>query len=100
VVQQLTLADFNGDGKIDLATQNDVNGDVELASGNGDGTFHAAPVLFSPANPVIDPRNLYLQAAGDITGTGTDQVIGVGYTLPSSAVDCPHRQRALSVLPC
>ena len=75
-VQQITLADFNGDGKIDLAAQNDFNGDVELAPGNGDGTFRATPVLFSSTTPVLNPQDLNLQVAGDITGNGNDQVIG------------------------
>ncbi len=78
LVQQMKLADFNGDGKIDLAAQNDANGDVELAPGNGDGTFRAAPVLFSSTTPVLNPQDLNLQVAGDITGSGNDQVIGSG----------------------
>jgi hypothetical protein len=78
LVQQMTLADFNGDGKIDLAAENDVNGDVELAPGNGDGTFRATPVLFSSTTPVLNPPDLSLQVAGDITGSGKDHVIGYG----------------------
>jgi hypothetical protein len=38
----ITAADFNGDGKIDLATSNGVNGTVSVLINKGNGTFHAA----------------------------------------------------------
>jgi hypothetical protein len=78
VQQQMALADFNGDGKIDLASQNGFNGDVELAPGNGDGTFRATPLLNSSATPALDPQFVSLQVTGDITGSGNDQVVGTG----------------------
>ena len=36
----ITAADFNGDGKIDLATSNGVNGTVSVLINRGNGTFH------------------------------------------------------------
>ena len=38
-------ADFNGDGKVDLAVASYEGGDVTVLLGNGDGTFTAAPSL-------------------------------------------------------
>jgi hypothetical protein len=76
-IQDFTLADFNGDGKLDLAAQNS-NGDVELAQGNGDGTFHATPVLYSSTTPVLNPQDFSVLAAGDITGSGNVGLVG-GY---------------------
>ncbi|MBB6146569.1 hypothetical protein HNQ77_004548 [Silvibacterium bohemicum] len=75
---QMTIADFNGDGKIDLAAQNSENGDVEVAPGNGDGTFRATPVLFSTTTPILNPPDIDIQVAGDIAGNGTNWVIGLG----------------------
>ena len=36
-------ADFNGDGKLDLAVGNQLTGTVSVVLGNGDGTFQAPP---------------------------------------------------------
>ncbi len=41
----LTASDFNGDGRLDLATANSLSDDVSLLLGRGDGTFAAAPPL-------------------------------------------------------
>ena len=38
----LAVGDFNGDGKLDLATANQRANDVSVLLGNGDGTFQAA----------------------------------------------------------
>ena len=40
--QSIAVADFNGDGKPDLATANYFGGNVSVLLGNGDGTFQAA----------------------------------------------------------
>jgi hypothetical protein len=40
---QLIAADFNGDGKIDLAAMGGTGNTVTILLGNGDGTFTAAP---------------------------------------------------------
>lgn len=45
----IAVADFNGDGKLDLAltdTEGSSN-DVAIVLGNGDGTFQSTPVLYS-----------------------------------------------------
>jgi hypothetical protein len=66
-VQQMVVADFNDDGKPDFAAV-DLLGDIEVALGNGDGSFHAAPVLYSASNPVLNPQQLYFLAAADFLG--------------------------------
>src|ERR1700687_290324 len=38
----VTMGDFNGDGKPDLAVANSGSNDVSVLLGNGDGTFQAA----------------------------------------------------------
>lgn len=43
---RLVAADFNGDGKSDIATANTYNNTVSILIGNGDGTFQS-PVEFS-----------------------------------------------------
>ena len=39
--RQVVVADFNGDGKLDLATANQDGYDVSVLLGNGNGTFTA-----------------------------------------------------------
>lgn len=41
------IADFNGDGKLDLAIANSGSNDVEIFVGNGDGTFNPSPLRFT-----------------------------------------------------
>ena len=41
IPESLVLADFNGDGKVDLALGSDQGFFVTVALGNGDGTFSA-----------------------------------------------------------
>jgi hypothetical protein len=65
----LAAADFDGDGKADLAV---ASSDVELMSGNGDGTF-AAPVRHESAAGALAPDDV--DADGD-----TDLL----HTLPAS----------------
>ena len=40
--QGIVVADFNGDGKLDIATANTGSGNASILLGNGDGTFQAA----------------------------------------------------------
>src|ERR1700722_9852029 len=42
--ESIAIADFNGDGKLDIATGN-YNGTVDIFFGNGDGTFKAPVVI-------------------------------------------------------
>ena len=38
----VTVGDFNGDGKLDLAVANRYTNNVKILLGNGDGTFQTA----------------------------------------------------------
>jgi len=70
-IGQMILGDFDGDGKIDVATSQDpTTGLVSVALGNGDGTF-GAPI----ANPVNLP-GVTIQAMidGDFNKDGKDDL--------------------------
>jgi uncharacterized repeat protein (TIGR01451 family) len=54
----IVIADFNGDGKLDIAVANSGSANVSILLGNGDGTFKGA--VNSPAGP--SPQSL---AVGD-----------------------------------
>jgi len=66
----LTVGDFNGDGKPDIAAIDFGNNTVTILLGNGNGTFTAAPSLPTGQNPTT-------LAAGDFTGNGkSDLAVG------------------------
>src|SRR5207244_13383978 len=56
-------ADFNGDGKIDLALANEVDNTVSILLGNGDG-------MFKPQTTVAVGMRPYSFASGDFNGDG------------------------------
>ncbi len=64
------VADFNGDGVLDLAFS-DLNG-VEIALGNGDGTFTE-----TSASPIPVPSELYSLKAGDFNHDGKIDIAGI-----------------------
>jgi hypothetical protein len=62
----ISISDFNGDGKADLAVANGYSNDVSILLGNGSGSFTAAPG--SPfATAGVQPTSI---AAGDFSGDG------------------------------
>ena len=61
----ITSGDFNGDGRIDLATSNFNDSTVSVLMGNGDGTFASQVLLSLPSNSL--PWEI---VAADITGDG------------------------------
>jgi uncharacterized repeat protein (TIGR01451 family) len=71
----LVVADFNGDGKLDLATANSGDGNVSILLGNGDGTLQTA-VNF-PAG-VANPASL---AVGDFNDDGKLDLAAVDLSL-------------------
>ncbi|HWY54570.1 MAG TPA: FG-GAP-like repeat-containing protein [Terriglobales bacterium] len=67
VLQFVAVADFDGDGKLDIAASDTLNGKVEIFYGNGDGTF-GTPVPYA-ADSAANPHTVGIVAA-DINGDG------------------------------
>jgi hypothetical protein len=81
--EALITADFNHDGKLDMATVTGPNGTVSILLGNGDNTFQ----------PAVDYSNIGLSGdatsivAGDFNGDGnSDLAVGTGDGLSSGGV--------------
>jgi len=63
VATSIVAADFNGDGRTDLAVADFGLNEVSILLGNGDGTFDSLPPIPVPGGP-------FALAAGDFTGNG------------------------------
>src|SRR5262245_51224974 len=63
-------ADFNGDGRLDLAAANSGNNTVSVLLGNGDGTFQAARTYAAP-----NPQSVL---AADLNGDGKTDLVTLG----------------------
>ncbi len=60
----IVAADFNNDGRTDLAVTDSSLNEVSILLGNGDGTFQSSTIML-PGGPYASP---YAIAAGDFTG--------------------------------
>ncbi|HKR58498.1 MAG TPA: FG-GAP-like repeat-containing protein, partial [Pyrinomonadaceae bacterium] len=69
----LVKGDFNGDGKLDLATSDDQVGTISVLLGNGDGTFQAF-VSSATASPV----QLVQLSVGDLNSDGKSDLVAGG----------------------
>jgi hypothetical protein len=73
------IGDFNGDGKLDLAgyttATNLAPAQVQILFGNGDGTFHAAPVQVLPTGGLFGPPSSIGAAAADLNKDGKADLI-------------------------
>ena len=88
-VRSVTVADFNGDGKADLAVADGlgVNGQLDqnypagltILLGNGDGTFRTAGHYLSPATPGGGTVNPEFVVAGDLNNDGITDVVVCNY---------------------
>ena|GEM_PF-1788471 len=76
---QMVIADFNGDGRMDLAVTNNVINSVAILAGNGDGSF-ALPVQVATG---LGPRGI---TAGDIDGDGDIDLIAANFSGGSVSV--------------
>ncbi len=71
--QAVVVADFNGDGRPDIATANSTSNNISILLQNGDGTFQAA------VNYPVGNRPLSLQI-GDVNGDGKPDLLVVNAT--------------------
>lgn len=70
----IVIADFNGDGKPDLATANAGAGSITVLLANGSGGFSAA--ANSPFSVGTNPRSL---AIGDFNGDGIPDLVTANF---------------------
>lgn len=68
-VNNAVAADFNGDGKVDLAISLPDANEVQVLLGNGDGTF--TPM------PAISAKGVFVIATGDFNGDGKADLVVV-----------------------
>src|SRR5208282_2251669 len=68
----LAIADFNGDGHLDLVTANSADGTVSMPLGNGDGTFKAARSYSARVQPVSI-------ASGNLNGSKIPALVVANY---------------------
>ena len=80
--EKVIAADFNGDGKADLAVSNYLSNTVSILLGNGDGTFVASLAASATGTQPVDIQ------AGDFNGDGKLDlaVANSGQTQPSETV--------------
>ncbi len=68
--QTLALADFNGDGNLDIAQLGGDYKQLSVYSGNGKGFFNGAPMLSSTTDSSPAPGYLGLDDVADVQGKG------------------------------
>jgi Bacterial Ig-like domain (group 3)/FG-GAP-like repeat/FG-GAP repeat len=76
-LQYVAVADLNGDGKLDIAATDGVNGGVQVFTGNGDGTFQAGLTFATELGGVYATLGI---VAGDFNGDGHPDLAVVNQT--------------------
>jgi len=71
----ITVGDFNGDHKLDLAVTNGTANQVHIFLGNGDGTFRSEPPLSISGPAAI--------TTADVNGDGNSDLLFITQTFPS-----------------
>ncbi len=66
-LQYVAVADFNGDGKLDIAATDSFNGLVQIFTGNGDGTFTPGATYKTDPSTAANPVGLVV---GDFNNDG------------------------------
>ena len=77
--QSIALADFTGDGNLDIAHLGLDYKQVSIFAGNGKGVFQGAPALSSTTDSAWSPEGLDFEAAGDIAGNGLTDPLFVDF---------------------
>ena len=70
-ISSIAIADFNRDGKADLAFSNTGWGDISLVLGNGDGTLQSPMEFFVGATYALQSPYIGELAVADFDGNGT-----------------------------
>jgi hypothetical protein len=73
--QSLAVADFDGDGNLDIAQLSGTYKQLSLFVGNSKGGFNGAPALASTTDSLPEPSYLFLQDVADVQGLGFTSAI-------------------------